>query len=198
MSRSCRAAFGWAGMAFGLTVCAVTATVLAGQQVAVGPGNAAPQAAGKGAFDPLVSWYGPKSAIREAKFTRVTNAEQWAKLWEEHEGKPTAVDNVGAPFIPRINFEKCMVIGVFQGATVNSNGVLIEGVAEEPDCIRVRYGEMTYQTAGGLNGGGGGAVKVTPFGIFVVPRSNKPIVIEENVQGLKDNPAQWKARAKLE
>ena len=76
-----------------------------------------------------------------------------------------------------------------------------EAVTEEGSGIRVCYDEMTYQTSSGLNdddGGRGGAVDVTPFGFFVLLRSNKPIVIEDNVQGLKDNPARWKDRAKLE
>lgn len=179
--------------AFGVLACvAVTAALAVQGQTAGGLAKPADDA-----LAPLVSWYGPKSAVREAKFGRAMNAEQWTKLWDEHEGKASAKDNVGVPFIPRVNFEKCMVIGIFQGARTNSNGVTIEAITEEASCIRVRYDEMTFQTSGGLNGGGG-AVSVTPYGIFVVPRSNKPIVIEENVQGLKDNPARWKERAKLE
>lgn len=203
MSIGNRATSGWAGLAFGLILCAATAKVPASQRSAAGSAKSAASVAGSGALDPLVTWIGPKSLIREPKFMRAMNPGQWSQLWEQHAGNPPA-DSVGTPFIPRVNFEKCMAVAIFQGATTNSNGVTIVSIADEANRILIRYDESTYQTSGGPSDGRdgaecrGGAVDVTPYGIFVVPRSNKPIVIEENVQGLKDEPVRWKERAKLE
>ncbi len=142
----------------------------------------------------LVAWQGPDSAVTEPGYFRVGRQEDWVKLWEKHIGKPAQRDNVGRPFMPRVNFDRCMVVAIFKGDGWNSNGVTIESVSQDDERILLRFDESTFQTAG-VDGGG---VKCRAFGIFVLPRSDKPVVIEENVQGLKDHPDKWKERARLQ
>jgi hypothetical protein len=53
---------------------------------------------------------------------------------------------------------------------------------------------MSYQTAGGIDGG---RVPVTPYAFVVIPNSAKLVLIEENVQSLKEKPPVWSERARL-
>ncbi len=43
-----------------------------------------------------------------------------------------------------------------------------------------------------------GADRATPYGMFVFPKTDKPIVLEENVQGTIGAPPVWKERARFE
>lgn len=153
------------------------------------PGNPA-----TGPFDPLVFWSGPDSQITERRFERVMSDDAWQKLWEAHTGKPVEIRNTGGPAMPQVNFDKCMVVAVCQGKSWNSNGVYCAQVIDEPERIVFRFDERSFQTFGP----GGGGVAVKPYGFFVLPRSTKAIVIEDNVQNLKDEPQKWKQRASFD
>lgn len=149
-------------------------------------------------WPPFVSWQGRESAISEPWFARCEDESAWLALWERHSGKPAQRDNVGRAFIPRVNFEKCSVVAMFLGKKVNSNGVVIDSIGcDENQCL-IRFDESTFQTMSVAPDQSGGAVDVRPYGIFVIPKTKLPIVVEENVQGVKDQPAKWKPRAKLE
>lgn len=189
MSRSSLAGCAFAGIA-----------ALALSTMFVPPRAAAQDPAGPASLAPLVTWSGPDSTIKEATFQRVIDDAAWLKLWEKHTGRAAQRDNIGRPFIPKINFERCMVVAIFQGARVNCNGVVVESVIVAPDRIVFRFDVSGYQTAAAFDdrSGRGGAVDSTPFGIFVMPRSSKSLVIEENVQDLKDHPPQWKERARFD
>ena len=56
----------------------------------------------------------------------------------------------------------------------------IDSVEEREDAIAVRFDDISFQT----EGRDGGAVHVTPYAFIVLPRSKKPVVLEENVQNL--------------
>jgi hypothetical protein len=176
------------------------AVALASGLAALQPSLIAQQAAAQtakgnetAAFAPFVTWSGPDSCISTSTFTRATNEAQWQAMWAAHIGAAAKVNNVGQLFMPKVNFDRCMVVAAFRGDGHNSNGYFVVEAIDEPDRVVLRLDEQTYQTAGP----DGGAVKVRPYGIFVLPRSNKSVVIEENVQGIKDRPATWKERAKL-
>jgi hypothetical protein len=46
-------------------------------------------------------------------------------------------------------------------------------------------------------GPNGGGVQATVYGFFVLPRSSKTVVLEENVQNYLGQPPEWKERANL-
>jgi hypothetical protein len=94
----------------------------------------------------------------------------------------------GVHLIPDVDFERFMAVAVFRGKSVHCNGEYVVEMVEDADRMLLRYDSHTFQTAGP----DGGAQHVTPYGIFIVPRSNKAVVVEENVRGLKNSPAQWK------
>ena len=93
----------------------------------------------------------------------------------------------------KIDFEKCEVIAIFQGAGWNSRGIRLEEVKETANNISIRYDNISYQTSGV----GGGGVRVAVFAFLVFPKTSKSFQLQENTQGLKGRPAKWTERALL-
>lgn len=147
---------------------------------------------------PLVGIWGARSAIKERSYLRATNAEEWTALWLRHAGadpaEHTPYYNVAG--VPDVDFGRCMVVAILGGESSNSAGIRVESVSEAEDRVLVRFDHRSYQTAGPAPDGG--RVACTPFGFFVVPRSAKALVLEENVQGLIGHPPKWKERARFE
>ncbi len=94
---------------------------------------------------------------------------------------------------PMIDFDKYMAIGIFQGEGVNATGMKVFSISEEDNRILFRYGDNSYQTMGRVGSSHGGD-RVTVYGFFVLPRSTKRIVLEENVQNYLGQPPVWKQR----
>jgi hypothetical protein len=143
---------------------------------------------------PCVAWSGGTSAVQAREFARVRTPEAWAALWARHTGAdPKQAEDAyynpaGAPWI---DFERFEVVAVFQGKKWNSAGVDCVSLAEEEGRVVLRFDDRSFQTLGG-------AVEASPFGLFVIARSDKPVAFEENVQSLKGQPPVWKERARLE
>ena len=138
-------------------------------------------------INPYISWSGAHSKVAETKYFKITDSKEWEKLWHRHAGEKSDV--------PAVNFEVCMVIAIFHGRHFNSAGIVIT-ITEEGGQIRFRFDDDSYQTLG--DDEKGGAVEVEDYGIFVIPRSTKPLVLEEDVQRLLDKPPIWKERARFE
>ena len=68
---------------------------------------------------PLVTLTGTDSHVKERSYHRVTSEDEWIKIWQRHKGEKESKDYdlfynpLGLPYI---DFEKCMVIAVFQGS----------------------------------------------------------------------------------
>jgi hypothetical protein len=146
---------------------------------------------------PYVSWSGAHSRIETKRCIRITSEAAWIDLWLDHVEmeKKGPYDRYYNPAgVPEIDFDRCMVVCVFQGKKWNSAGVIAVSVREERECIRIRFDDKSYQTMGPDGGGD----RVTPFGLFLLPASSKRIVLEENVQALMNREPRWKERARLE
>ena len=138
------------------------------------------------AIRPYVAWSGAGSRIAEKSVLRILTVEEWNEVWKKHAGEGSET--------PVVDFETCMVVAVFQGRGLNSDGVEAVSVEEEAGRILFRFDDRSYQTAGP----GGGAVSVTAFGLFALRRSPKPLVVEEDVQSLIGKPPLWKERARFD
>jgi hypothetical protein len=140
---------------------------------------------------PLVAFSGAKSRIEKAECRRVTGRKEWTDLWLRHVGADPARqdDFYNEAGVPEIDFDACMVVAVFQGGSWNSAGVEVVSIDEDDARLLVRFDQT--------EGPGGGGVRVNAFGVFVLPRSAKPVVLEENVQNLIGEPPVWKERARL-
>lgn len=134
-------------------------------------------------------WSGPESGVTEQCYLRITSRKEWKRLWRRHCDKWT----------PRIDFEKQMVVAVFQEQGHNNNGVLPVSLDEDEHRVRLRFNNRGYCTQ--LPGRGTGSeppeTKVTPYGIFVIPRSSKSLVLEEDARRYHRSPCLFRERARF-
>lgn len=139
---------------------------------------------------PLLVLTGANSRVEKAGYYRVASEEAWKKLWLDHLGKTEReIFQEQLPALT-IDFERCMVIAIFQGAKTNSRGITVASVVEGNDAITLRFDDISYQTLGA-------GAQVTPYAFVVTPKSSKPVVLEEDVQSFKHRPPEWKERARL-
>ncbi len=145
---------------------------------------------------PYVAITGPDSHVRERGYFRVESEKEWIKVWQRHKGEK---ESEGYNFfynplgLPTVDFGNCMVIAIFEGTSENSAGYTANAVFEKGGRLILRFADKGYQTAG-PNGGGQIA---NVYGFFVLPRSNKPVVLEEDVRTLIAGPPVWKEVAVL-
>jgi len=122
---------------------------------------------------------GADSRVTKREIRLVRSAKDWTELWGRHSLEPS----------PPVDFGEETVVAILLGRAWNSRGVTAR-VTGDDERIRVRFDELSYQTMGGGD-------RVTPFGFFVIARSAKPVVVEENVQGLIGGEPVWAERARL-
>lgn len=128
----------------------------------------------------LSSWSGPKSRIAATEFHRARTPEEYAEIWSRHSGYEA----------PPVDFSEAMLVVIFCGKRSNSRGIDVVALWEDDEKVVLQFVENSNQTKGSPD-------RVAPYGFFVIPASNKPIVIDENVQGLKGQPPIWKEVARL-
>jgi len=142
---------------------------------------------------PCVVITGADSHVVQRQYHRITSTNNWTRLWQKHKTEKVTdqYDLYYDPLtLPLIDFDRYMVIAIFQGSGWNSAGLTAVSISEEDNRIIFRFDDKSYQT-GGPDGGG---KKVAVYGFFVVPRSSKPVVLEENVQGILGKPPVWEKR----
>jgi hypothetical protein len=145
---------------------------------------------------PYVTLAGAESRIEKNGYFRIDTMEKWIALWLEHTGaekNPHYGMYYNTAGVPEIDFEKCLVIAIFGGSGWNSAGKQSITYEEGKNHILFRFDDKSFQTAGP----DGGGKRVTPFGFFVFPASDKPVIVEENVQGLIGGKPVWKERARI-
>lgn len=156
----------------------------------------APTAQDEALPPPVVTFAGHDSRIAERRFVRIRDRAAWSALWAEHRGDAIEKNASGWPNPPLIDFERWMVVGCFRGDAWNANGEYVQSIARRGDEILVRWDAATFQTMGPEPDGGG--IRVRTFGLWVVPRTDRAIVLEENVQGLIGEPPKWKEQHRFE
>jgi len=142
---------------------------------------------------PYVEISGASSKVERPEWLRVTTEGEWVALWCRHVGADATKHEwrYNQPGVPRVDFGACMVLAIFGGRVQNSAGIACVEMADEDERLLFRFDHRSFQT-------GPNPVAATPYGFFVVPRTPKPVVFEENVQGLIGAPPKWKERARLD
>jgi hypothetical protein len=133
---------------------------------------------------------GDDSHITKTAYRRVGSSSEWKKTWLSHLGLKNGTIYRTAM---EVDFNRCMVIAMFSGTSVNSCGYHIGSVRENKDAIVVRFDHISFQT----DGPGGGADYVTPDAFIVLPKSQEPVVLEEIVQIYKNHAPEWKEIVRL-
>jgi hypothetical protein len=131
---------------------------------------------------PFLPITGADSHVTKCRYQRIMSAGEWTRVWQEHLGdKPTGqYDHLLMPF-PHVDFDKYMVIAIFQGESWSSRGLTDISISEEYDRIAFQFSNDWYQTVGGAD-------KVTVYGFFAVPRSTKPLVVVEEMHYMGGPP----------
>jgi len=145
---------------------------------------------------PHMTLTGSDSQMADCSYHRITSEAEWIKIWQRHKGEKEAKDYdlfynpLGLPYI---DFEKCMVIAVFQGTGWNSAGLSASQILETNERIVLRFESKSFSTAGP----DGGAKQVSVYAFFLLPRSSKTVVLEEDVKRTNGGPPVWKERISL-
>ncbi|HEX8913269.1 MAG TPA: hypothetical protein VF796_12990 [Humisphaera sp.] len=167
-------------LALGLAAVAATALASAARPAAVAaaadapPAAAAPAPAPKGS--PLLTLAGTDSGVTRPLFARVESDARWREVWAEH--RP---GERGGGSRPRVDFGRCVVVALFEGQTANTEPLEVESVTETADAVVVRFDFAGYATAANVE-----PRAVTPYGFVVLPRTDKPIVLERNAGHSKE------------
>ena len=85
--------------------------------------------------------------------------------------------------LAKVDFDKCMVIAVFEGRGYNCTGLVAVDLLDRPEALVFRFDRNGYQTEEELD-------EVCVFGFFIVPRSTKPIVFEDDRRDLRQRARQ--------
>jgi len=138
-----------------------------------------------------VRWSGPRSQIRDQRLIQVGDQESWSRLWSEHQGEHVErlIAHGGGVAAPRIDFERFLIVAMFRGDSTNCDGERLVSLHERPQDLFLRFDSYSFQTMS-IDGPDHGEA-VRPYGIWVVPRTGKPITVEENTQGMLDREPTW-------
>ncbi|CAG0954731.1 hypothetical protein PHYC_00399 [Phycisphaerales bacterium] len=166
--------------------------------VAAGRAGSQPQLAPPMAaveFPAIVQFAGSYSKIEARRIELVADEARWEAVWKEHQGADIEKNANGFETWPTIDFERYSVLCVFGGKGTNTNGWRLVSSVEFADHIRIRYDHWGFQTAS-FDGPDHG-VPTTAFGLFVVPRPGKTLVLEEDVNSIIGAPPRWKERMRI-
>ena len=142
---------------------------------------------------PLVAFGGTDSGVEARSFRRISTPEQWARLWAKHAAGDTPAGARHARV--DVDFDRCTVVAAFLGRTANSEGMEVDSVIERADAVVVRFNFPGYATGAGVE-----PHPVTPYGFVVLPRTDKPIVLEQDEASHKavtPTPPDWQEAARL-
>jgi hypothetical protein len=169
------------GMLFGFVFILSGSIAFAGEQKAV----ESPK--------PSVVISGADSHVKKPRYLRITSRKEWAKAWQEHKGEKITdeYDYYYDPLtLPAIDFDKYMVIAVFQGESANNAGLEFDSMIEKDEQIQFKYLNRGYQTMGHAD-------DVVVYGFFVVARSAKPVLLIEGTRTMDAGKIRWEEKTTL-
>lgn len=116
-------------------------------------------------------YMGNKSKITDKQYYRILSEDDFVQLWQKHS------DDMAD--MPKVDFDSNMVVAVFWGIIENYSGVRTGKVTESGDVIYFHFTPMYYQTSVSTfdSNANQGYDEVQPYGIFVIPRINKRLIL---------------------
>lgn len=149
-------------------------------------------------FRPYVVLTGTNTHIKARGCSLIATADEWVDLWLRHTGQSTEGMYFDGKYkywtnpggVPTVDFTRCVVVALFQGPGLNSEGLDVAAVVTEGEATVLRLAEKWYQSMGNGN-------NAAVYGFFVMPRTDKVLVIEENDQHTIGRPPIWKERARF-
>ena len=138
------------------------------------------------AVKPLLALDGRESKNTKAGYHRIESSEAWKALWLRHNTGTEKPDKIPVA-MPQaeVDFSRCMVVAVFQGKGELCDGYKVHSVLETDENITVRI-QARYFAVGETT-----APKTAAWGIFVLPRSTKRLLVELDTKSDKIDPPKW-------
>lgn len=164
-----------------ITLLASVIAISVGQQTAA----SLPPSSAQAPVRPAATLYGQMSRMPSKRFYLIDKQERLDRVWARHSGEDGYYSKNPAP---RIYEGETMALLIFTGPGFNSNGVNVTAVDDLGEQVRVRFTEFSFQTAGP----DGGGVHCNPWGLIVLPVTEKPIVIERDVNNIIGDDPEWK------
>jgi hypothetical protein len=143
---------------------------------------------------PIAVLHGANSKIVKERMLRVLAEKEWKDLWSEH--KLGVTDKKAMPrgfeYLD-FDFDKVMIIAIFAGKGCCCDGFTCHSINERRDRIVVQVHSLTYQVgiASFPSRKVGEIPETQAWGILVLPRSNKEVVLERDVRDLIEDPPKW-------
>jgi hypothetical protein len=162
--------------------------------VAGSPSFAAKGETRPGTVRPLAEISGAYSKIATRFYITVTSEKEWNRIWAKHTGQSDAVLSAGGTQL-HVDFDRYMVVAVFQGEQQYNLGVVAQSIDEGMDKLTFRFTNKWVSAENGVPSHTGNPY--TPFGIFVIPRVLKEVVMEEAVYGAKGQAPTYAVRARF-
>jgi hypothetical protein len=134
---------------------------------------------------PLLALDGRESKNTKAGYHRIESPEAWKALWLRHNTGTEKPDKIPVT-MPQaeVDFSRCMVVAVFQGKGELCDGYKVHSVLESDEQITVHIQGRYFAT-------GPEVQKTAAWGIFVLPRSTKRLLIELDTKSDKIDPPKW-------
>ena len=153
---------------------------------------------------PVVVWTGTDSKQGKDSANLCCSLKDWQATWNGHCGHQKDADSSTCP---EVDFDSYMVVVVFR----KTSRIRVSEIVKEKECVRVRYqpwgNQIIFVPDPDKN-----TVKVvelgrgeidldktyTPsFAFVVLPKTDKAVVLEEDVQNIIGKPPVWKERARF-
>jgi hypothetical protein len=126
--------------------------------------------------------------IARGTYYRIESAKAWGRLWRRHTlgAGQAGTKSPAALGVAEVDFDRRMVVAAFEGKSENCASSEVHSVLETGDRITVRLHKLGFAT-----GVGSEPQATTAGGIFLLPRSAKPLHIELDTGSGKQGIAKW-------
>lgn len=180
----------WAslGASLGMTTLVVLSAAMAAQNIGA-------ERAQQPEVPAVLQLTGSYSAIEAGRIELIADEARWEAVWKEHKGKGIEKNANGFETWPIVDFDRYSVLCVFGGKGTNTNGWRLVSLADMGTHTRVRYDALRFQTAS--FDGSDSRVATTAFGLFVIPRPDRELVLEQDVNSMIGAPPKWKETMRI-
>jgi len=141
------------------------------------------------AAPPVAVVSGVDSHVTKQAYRIADDEESFSTIYREHLGLKKG-DYFQTQHL-NVDFSRYMVVAVFQGDDYNNRGIkVIDVVSNDRNCV-IQYRPFWYQTEGTVD-------LASSYAFVVIPKTRKPIQIDEDMRDNLSSPPKWSTKATLQ
>ncbi len=137
---------------------------------------------------PAVQWVGPDSK-HPPGFVLIQSDQDWRDLWTAHTGLSSR------HAAPKVDFTRYTIVAYFRGPSPNRDGEVLQSILHDSEGTILRFESSTFQSLS-LDGPDRGSPAAS-YGIWLIPRTLGPIIVEEGRWESKVQPYHYVEVARL-